>query len=103
MTSTTGKEKRRHVRWPIDLKYVLIIEGQEFSGKLGNISLSGAFLETMTPVPTEPLVPKQGLLKIKGNDDWVSVKCNIIYSKAHNPVFPEGAGSTLPPSVLNQT
>ena len=94
MTSS-GKEKRRHSRLPIDLQYRLEIDNREYSGHISNISLSGAYLATIKPTLPTSTVSRQGNLHINTERGWVAVKCEVVYVGSKNEFFPHGAGVTF--------
>lgn len=91
MTSS-GKEKRRHSRLPIDLQYLLIINDREYRGHINNISLIGAYLATVEPELSESCVGLQGMLNIHAESGWVTLKCEIVYIGSNDKFFPSGAG-----------
>lgn len=91
--TTLTKNRRRHARLSINADYRLILDGQEYNGKVDNISLSGAFLITQEPRLTASDVHKTGDLSIKMNDENMQLKCEIVYVEmSMESVFPKGVG-----------
>ena len=74
------------------MEYFLEIDNQKISGKISNVSLSGAYLETMEPQLSVSHISQQGVVNIKTENDWVKIKCNIVYVGAKKEDFPSGAG-----------
>ncbi len=87
-----GKNLRRHKRLPIDLQYYLVIDDDQYSGHISNISLGGAYLATIESDAPD-LKPKQhGTLSIKTESGWVSLFCEVVYVGSNDEFFPAGAG-----------
>lgn len=85
--------RRKHTRVSIEVEYHFYLDGEEYTGKTGNISLSGAFLSSPEPELMPSCVSQSGDLKIKLNDELLSFKCEIVYVATHdNETFPPGAG-----------
>ncbi|MDD5273460.1 MAG: PilZ domain-containing protein, partial [Methylovulum sp.] len=67
--------------------------GQEYTGIINNISLSGAFLSKLQPLLTPEHISQTGLLKIGFDDEELPLACEIVYiSPPDNQFFPVGAG-----------
>lgn len=90
--SKQTKEMRRHCRLSIDLEYFLEIDDQKISGQISDVSLSGAYLETMEPQLSVSHISQQGVLNIKTERGWIKIRCNIVYVGAKKEGFPSGAG-----------
>lgn len=91
----SGKEKRKHSRLPIDVQFRLIMDNHEYSGKLSNISLSGAYLATIEPKLATSSITQQGSLHIGTGNGWVEVACEIVYLESESEIFPHGVGVTF--------
>jgi len=86
-------ERRKHRRVPTDLNFSFFIDGQEHIGKVGNVSLSGAFLSDPEPEFIPSLISHLGDLKIQLNDELLLLKSEVVYAVGHdNAFFPVGAG-----------
>jgi len=72
-------ELRKHGRVAIDLDYFFALNNQEFSGRISNLSLGGAYLATINPKLPATSTSQQGNLKIKCKNGWTEIKCNIVY------------------------
>ncbi|GAB6141117.1 hypothetical protein JCM14076_18460 [Methylosoma difficile] len=87
------EERRRHIRVPTDLHYSLSINDHIFTGQLGNISLSGAFLLEPSPHLNAHCTNHTGTLVITLNDEPLVLICEIVYlAEAEETIFPIGAG-----------
>jgi hypothetical protein len=85
--------QRKHTRVPTDLKCFLFIDGQKYTGKVSNISLSGAFFADVEPEISPVHTSHSGVLKIFLNDELLLLKCEVVYAVARgNPSFMAGAG-----------
>lgn len=86
-------EKRRHLRLPVDIKYRLHIDNEEYKGCINNISSSGAYLATINPQLPVSRVAKQGMLEMNVEEGWISARCEIVYiGNCANRASPTGAG-----------
>ncbi|MDD2723054.1 MAG: PilZ domain-containing protein [Methylovulum sp.] len=86
-------EKRKHPRVPTDLDFSFFLDGQQYTGKVGNISLSGAFLSAPEPELIPSYIAKSGDLTIQLNDELLVLKSEVVYAVGHdNAFFPVGAG-----------
>jgi hypothetical protein len=90
--SYTGREKRRHVRLPIDLQYRLVVDDLEYSGHMEDISLSGAYLASIEPEFPASGVSRQGVLNINTRNEWVEVSGEVVYRGSRSKLFPQGVG-----------
>lgn len=90
--SQIPENRRRHVRVPTNLAYRLIVEGQEYTGKVTNISLSGAFLAAPSPPLNPSHLCQSGVLQIWLHHKALTLKCDIIYAAIVEGAFPVGAG-----------
>jgi len=89
----TQSNRRKHTRVAIELDYHFFLEGKEYTGKTGNISLSGAFLSRPEPELIPSCISQSGVLKLKLNDELLSFKCEIVYVAMHdNEMLPVGTG-----------
>lgn len=85
--------RRRHERITIELEYHLLLNGREYSGKTANISISGAYLSSPEPKLALSSLSQIGNLKIKLNDELLSLKCEIVHlTTKKDEAFPIGAG-----------
>ena len=85
--------RRKHRRVPTDLNFSFIVDGQEHTGQIGNISLSGAFLSDPEPELSLSCLSKPGELRVPLNGDILSLKCEVVYAVGRdNEFFPVGAG-----------
>jgi hypothetical protein len=85
--------RRKHTRIAFELEYHLLLNGNEYIGKTGNISLNGAFLFSPEPELMPSCTSQSGDLKIQINDALLSFKCEIVYVAAYdNEDLPPGAG-----------
>jgi len=92
MTSSQA-DRRRHARVTIELEYHLLLNGKEYTGKTANISISGAYLSSPESKLTASCVSQIGNLKIKLNDELLSLKCEIVHvTTKEDEAFPIGAG-----------
>lgn len=93
----SAMEKRRHLRMPVEVKYRLFIDDEEYSGQINNISSSGAHLATIDPMLPSTFVSQQGVLNLNIEEDsWVSARCEIVYvGNPANEFFSFGAGVAL--------
>ncbi|MDD5274824.1 MAG: PilZ domain-containing protein [Methylovulum sp.] len=92
MTSL-NQNRRRHARISINADYQLILDGQEYTGKVDNISLSGAFLMMPNHKLTASDIQRIADLRITINDENVQLKCEIVYVEpSEQSVFPAGIG-----------
>ncbi|MDD5272940.1 MAG: PilZ domain-containing protein [Methylovulum sp.] len=88
-----AKNRRSHVRFPVNLEYFFFLDDQEYTGKITNISLNGAFLAKPTPEFSRTYITRTGNLKILLNNELLSLKCDIIYAVERDyEIFPAGAG-----------
>lgn len=86
-------DRRKHTRVPTDLDFSLLLNGTEFKGKIGNISLSGAFLLEPEPEIFPSLITQQGYLTITLGSEPLRFQCEVVYAAGHeNTYFPVGAG-----------
>ncbi|MGR8933076.1 MAG: PilZ domain-containing protein [Gammaproteobacteria bacterium] len=86
-------EKRRHVCMPVDVRYRLFIDHEEYSGRINNISSSGAYLATIDPMLPSGCVAQRGMLNLNIDaDEWITAPCEIVY-------VGEAVGSLSPPGV----
>lgn len=90
-------EKRRHLRLPVDVSYRLFINNKEYSGRVDNISSSGAYLASIDPTLPTSCVSQQGVLNLNLDEGgWVSAKCEIIYiGHSARALIPQSAGVCL--------
>lgn len=87
------ENRRKHRRVPTDLNYTFIIDGQKYIGKVGNVSLSGAFLSDPEPELNLSDLTKSGELIVFLNNELLTLKCELVYAVGHdNEFFPVGAG-----------
>ena len=91
--SSTGIENRRHTRLPIKLEFQLVIGEQSFSGITGNISLSGAYLTSITPLLPHEMVSERGTLVLQAPAGGIPLNCEVVYiGDTEDERFPSGAG-----------
>ncbi len=91
--TTLAQNRRRHARLSINADYQLILDGEKYIGKVGNISLSGAFLIMQKPQLSASDIRKAGDLGIKINNENIQLKCEIVYVETSTQsVFPTGIG-----------
>ena len=97
-------EKRRASRLPVNLDYRLTINEEVYTGCIGNISLSGAYLATSEPSFPPSIVLQQGLLDIKFEEEWCSLNCEVVYiGRADDEFFPVGTGVAFSDDELTTT
>jgi len=85
--------RRKHTRVALEVEYHFFLDGEEYIGKTGNISLSGAFLSSPEPELMPSCISQSGELKIQLNDELLSFKCEIVYiATQDNEDLPPGAG-----------
>jgi hypothetical protein len=77
----------------VEAHYRLLLDGIQYVGKIGDISLSGAFLAFPEPELASPCVSKRGDLEIFIGNESVSLQCEVVYAgMRNNQIFPIGAG-----------
>jgi hypothetical protein len=87
------QNRRRHARISIDADYQLNLDGNKYTGKIHNISLSGAFLIMPEPQLTPSDTDRIGDLGVTLNNEHIQFKCEIVYVETSvNSVFPAGVG-----------
>lgn len=97
LENTATIEKRRHLRLPVDVRFRLRIDNEEYKGYINNISSSGAYLASIDPQLPDSRVSKHGVLDMNVDEDgWVSARCEIVYvGNSANRAYPNGAGVAL--------
>lgn len=86
-------ERREHPSVPTLLTCALAINGQIFSGIVGNISVSGAFIRDLQPDIIAEMIGGNGELTMTLNKDALNFKCKIVYAAERNhEYFPAGTG-----------
>ena len=91
--TASGIENRRYARLPIELDFTLTLREVTYTGIIGNISLSGAYLAEITPPIDHNPVADQGELVLKTTNGQATVKCQIVYvGRTDDDHFPEGVG-----------
>lgn len=93
--SLPENEKRRSSRLPVNLKYRLTLDDDNeitHTGIIRNISLSGAYLAQITPDLTSTDVFQKGMVSINTENEWVTMKCEIVYIGTGSDDFPKGVG-----------
>jgi hypothetical protein len=87
------EDRRKNKRVDADFDYRLLVDGQEFAGKLANISLNGAFLSVTSPNLSQLLMNQKGEISLQVDKETLTLACEIVYiTDSDNTAFPVGAG-----------
>ena len=89
-------DKRKHVRLAMRCKYRLTIMGAAYSGFTGNISLGGAYLETLDkPMPPDALAQSGQIVIVRNDVEVVNSNSRVVYIGGVTVPYPEGVGVTF--------
>lgn len=92
MTAINASEQRAHQRFPVVTPYHLILKGKRYDGETGNISLNGAYLETIIPALQASSADQPGELILDLDDQSIILACQIVYVNAGDQLLPNGIG-----------
>lgn len=86
-------DRRAQQRTLTNIEFSFFLNGQQFSGFIENISLSGAFLSELQPALAPEDVAQSGKIDIRLNGEPLSLACKIVYIvPTEHEYFPIGAG-----------
>jgi hypothetical protein len=89
-------DKRKHVRLAMRWTYRLTITGAAYSGLTGNISLGGAYLETLDrPMPSDALAQSGRIVIVRNGIEVVNSNCRVVYIGGITVPYPVGIGVTF--------
>jgi hypothetical protein len=90
----SSADQRKHPRVELEVDFYFVLDGEKYTGKTGNISLSGAFLFNPEPEIPPSATSKEGDLQIEINGEMLPFKCTVVYVIARdNEIFPVGLGA----------
>ncbi len=92
MAAINASEQRAHQRFPVVTPYHLVLNDKRYDGETGNISLNGAYLETITPALQASNAGQSGELILHLDDQAIMLVCQIVYVHSGDPLLPSGIG-----------
>ncbi len=72
-----NSEKRHHPRIPLNSRFLLHLNEEEYSGYISNIGIGGLLLGEIQPNLPQSCIGQQCELFIKKNDESKRIKCEI--------------------------
>lgn len=99
--SRSSEDRREQRRFAIYIKYVLFLDGVEYRGLIGNLSLGGAYLSTVEPLMTEDKLFRDGEIELKISDKPIRVHCHIRYVGTEQNEYPRGVGLAFSENDVN--
>lgn len=79
LTSRSFTEKRQSPRFSENNTYTLILNHKHYQGELGNISLGGAYLRTISPLPSTDSVYQDCQLTTRLSENFITISCTIAF------------------------
>lgn len=89
---TDFSEKRKHPRHSVSNAYSLELSGTHYQGKIGNLSLGGVFLETISPQITDNNMFQNCTLSMLLLGTELSLPCSISFIASENSQLRGGVG-----------
>lgn len=88
-------ERRKHARISLCIKYSLMIDGEYYAGETGNISLGGAYLETIDPPLPQERLSQAGEITLTLEQERMTVACLVVFIGGGVIQHPTGIGITF--------
>lgn len=85
-------EKRKHPRFSIGNQYTIILNGNHYKGIIGNISLGGVYLSTISPEITLDSIFQDCEITMNLDKTEISLPCSISFIAPKHSQIGNGVG-----------
>ena len=85
-------EKRKYTRFPAVNECILILNGAQHYGVIGNISLGGIYLKTIMPEINDNSLFNHCEVRMNVADTDIFIPCTISFIASESNTPPDGAG-----------